>query len=73
VTPGSAKALIAEGEWRGSIARQRRGENGFGYDPVFVDAELGLSAAELSATQKNQRSHRGKALVELSRMLRQQQ
>jgi XTP/dITP diphosphohydrolase len=73
VTPGSAKALIAEGEWRGSIARQRRGENGFGYDPVFVDAELGLSAAELPATQKNQRSHRGKALVELSRMLRQQQ
>jgi XTP/dITP diphosphohydrolase len=72
VTPGPAEALIAKGEWRGSIARQRRGGNGFGYDPVFIDAELGLSAAEMTATQKNQRSHRGKALVELSKMLRQQ-
>jgi len=72
VTPDDAKPMIAKGEWRGYIAEQRTGEGGFGYDPVFVDPELGLSAAQLTATQKNQRSHRGKALVELSRLLRQQ-
>lgn len=72
VTPEAKEPLIARGEWRGYIAQQRLGEGGFGYDPVFVDAELGRSAAQLSATQKNQRSHRGKALAELSRLLRQQ-
>jgi XTP/dITP diphosphohydrolase len=70
VTPDSDDAVIAEGSWRGSIARQRIGEGGFGYDPVFVDAELGVTSAQLSAEEKNQRSHRGKALAELARLLR---
>jgi XTP/dITP diphosphohydrolase len=69
VTPDSDDAVIAEGSWRGSITRQRIGEGGFGYDPVFIDAELGVSAAQLNAEEKNQRSHRGKALVELARLL----
>jgi XTP/dITP diphosphohydrolase len=69
VTPDSDETVIAEGSWRGSIARQRIGEGGFGYDPVFIDAELGVTAAELSAEEKNQRSHRGKALAELARLL----
>ena len=69
VTPDSDAALIAEGSWRGSIARQRIGEGGFGYDPVFIDAELGVTSAQLSADEKNQRSHRGKALAELARLL----
>lgn len=69
VTPDSDTALIAEGSWRGSIARQRTGTGGFGYDPVFVDAELGVTSAQLSAEEKNQRSHRGKALAELARLL----
>ncbi len=69
VTPDSDDALIAEGSWRGSIARQRIGEGGFGYDPVFVDAELGVTSAQLTAEEKNQRSHRGKALAELARLL----
>jgi len=69
VSPGSDDALIAEGSWRGSIARQRIGEGGFGYDPVFVDAKLGVTSAQLSAEEKNQRSHRGKALAELARLL----
>jgi XTP/dITP diphosphohydrolase len=69
VTPDSDAALIAEGTWRGSIARQRIGEGGFGYDPVFIDAELGVTSAQLSADEKNQRSHRGKALAELARLL----
>jgi XTP/dITP diphosphohydrolase len=69
VTPDSDAALIAEGSWRGSIARQRTGAGGFGYDPVFIDAELGVTSAQLSAEEKNQRSHRGKALAELARLL----
>ncbi len=69
VTPESDAALIAQGSWRGSIARQRSGANGFGYDAVFIDAELGVSSAQLSAAEKNRRSHRGKALAELARLL----
>jgi XTP/dITP diphosphohydrolase len=69
VTPDSDDALIAQGSWRGSIARQRSGEGGFGYDPVFIDVELGVTSAQLSAEEKNQRSHRGKALAELARLL----
>lgn len=72
VTPDAAEPLVARGEWRGSIARDRLGEHGFGYDPVFIDAELGVRAAELTGDEKNRRSHRGKALGELSRLLREQ-
>lgn len=73
VTPGNDTPLIATGSWRGSIARERRGEGGFGYDPVFIDPELGVTSAQLSAQQKNQRSHRGQALAELARLLKQRQ
>ena len=61
--------LLAEGRWEGSIAAAPAGAGGFGYDPVFVDAESGLTAAELTPAQKNARSHRGKALVALQRLL----
>ena len=70
VTPDGAEPLIAEGEWRGRILRERRGDGGFGYDPVFLDIELGCSSAELNADEKNARSHRGKALKALARKLR---
>lgn len=70
VMPGDTDALIASGMWRGIIAQQRQGDGGFGYDPVFIDTELGLAAAELSAAEKNSRSHRGKALAELVTLLR---
>ena len=69
VTPDSDDSLIGQGSWRGSIARHRIGDGGFGYDPVFIDAELGVTSAQLSAEEKNQRSHRGKALAELARLL----
>jgi XTP/dITP diphosphohydrolase len=49
---------------------ERRGDGGFGYDPVFFDPELGRSSAELSADEKNARSHRGQELQELARQLR---
>lgn len=57
--------LIAEGLWEGRILRERRGGNGFGYDPVFLDPENGVSAAELAPPIKNAISHRGRALAEL--------
>ncbi|HEY9733994.1 MAG TPA: RdgB/HAM1 family non-canonical purine NTP pyrophosphatase [Drouetiella sp.] len=48
-------------EWRGVIARDERGENGFGYDPIFYLPDLDQTSAEISAEQKNARSHRGQA------------
>jgi XTP/dITP diphosphohydrolase len=66
----NSEPVIAEGEWRGDILRRRQGCGGFGYDPVFFDPELGCSSAELSAAQKDARSHRGKALQSLVRKLR---
>jgi len=71
IMPDDGDPVIAEGEWRGAILRERRGENGFGYDPVFLDPESGLSAAELDSEQKNQRSHRGKALARLVQQMKQ--
>ena len=69
VEPGSDDALLAHGSWRGRIAQQRQGGGGFGYDPVFIDTELGVAAAELSSEEKNRRSHRGQALAELVSLL----
>ena len=54
--------VIAEGRWQGELIAQPRGEGGFGYDPHFLLPTLGKTAAELSAEQKNQLSHRGQAL-----------
>jgi XTP/dITP diphosphohydrolase len=58
---------LATGRWQGRIALQARGDNGFGYDPVFIDPESGLTAAELTAAQKNARSHRSRAAAEFLR------
>jgi XTP/dITP diphosphohydrolase len=69
VAPGQDEPVIAEGEWRGRILAKPQGEGGFGYDPLFLVPELGCSSAELSAEEKNRRSHRGKALRELARKL----
>jgi XTP/dITP diphosphohydrolase len=51
-----------EGRCEGKIALAPRGAGGFGYDPIFIDAELGRTFAELSPREKSSRSHRGKAL-----------
>ena len=50
------------GECLGSILRERVGAGGFGYDPVFMSREYGLSMAELESSVKNEISHRGKAV-----------
>jgi XTP/dITP diphosphohydrolase len=52
--------FVAEGDCVGTIARERRGKNGFGYDPVFLLPD-GRMMAELSGTEKNLISHRGAA------------
>ena len=54
--------IIAEGQWHGVILEVRRGEGGFGYDPLFLDPVLGQSVAEISTEDKNRVSHRGQAL-----------
>ena len=61
--------VISEGIWEGSIALTPRGQGGFGYDPVFVDGASGKTAAELDATAKNARSHRGAAMQLLKEKL----
>ncbi|QNN47744.1 RdgB/HAM1 family non-canonical purine NTP pyrophosphatase [Thermomonas brevis] len=63
--------LVAEGTWEGRILRERRGGNGFGYDPVFFSPAHGCGAAELPADVKNRDSHRGVALAKLRDGLRQ--
>lgn len=70
VSSADAEPVVAEGEWRGRILRERRGDGGFGYDPIFFDMELKRSSAEMSADEKNARSHRGNALRALARQLR---
>ncbi len=54
--------IICEGEWHGEIIDAPRGAGGFGYDPYFLVPDLNQTAAEISAEEKNTRSHRGKAL-----------
>lgn len=62
--------LISEGVWEGEIASGPRGAGGFGYDPVFYLPELGYSAAELDAEEKNRLSHRALAFVHLRESLK---
>ncbi|MCL7713099.1 RdgB/HAM1 family non-canonical purine NTP pyrophosphatase [Stenotrophomonas mori] len=61
--------LVCEGSWEGRIIEAPRGSNGFGYNPVFLDEALGLTAAEMQPEQKNGRSHRAKALLRLRQQL----
>jgi XTP/dITP diphosphohydrolase len=68
--PEDPRPLVAEGIWRGEIARAPRGSNGFGYDPLFYLKDLGRTAAELAPEHKNRISHRGLALQKLLESLR---
>jgi XTP/dITP diphosphohydrolase len=63
------KLLTAEDYLQGEIAYDERGENGFGYDPLFLLPDRGLRTAELSPEEKNAISHRGKALRKLVALL----
>jgi XTP/dITP diphosphohydrolase len=68
--PDDPVPVLAEGHWRGRILRAPRGDNGFGYDPLFWVAEHGRSAAELAPALKNRLSHRARAAAALLRALR---
>lgn len=61
---------ITEGTIEGRIGYEEKGENGFGYDPIFFVPEYGCTTAELSEEQKNQISHRGKALTAMKAALK---
>jgi XTP/dITP diphosphohydrolase len=60
-------ALVYEGRCEGLIGTELRGDRGFGYDPLFYYAPLGKTFAELSLHEKNDISHRGKAMLELKK------
>lgn len=68
--PEDPAPIIATARWHGVIVRDPRGSGGFGYDPHFFLPELGCSAAELPAAQKNRLSHRGQAMASLLDALR---
>ncbi|SDB18766.1 XTP/dITP diphosphohydrolase [Streptococcus henryi] len=59
------ESLVVEADWPGYIATELKGDNGFGYDPLFLVGETGRHAAELSAEEKNDISHRGLAVKKL--------
>jgi XTP/dITP diphosphohydrolase len=61
--------LVAEARWHGEVLSAPRGAGGFGYDPLFFVPELGRTAAELPAAEKNRISHRGLALHTLRQRL----
>ena len=63
--------LICQGTWEGRILFEERGENGFGYDPVFYVPTHDCASAELSKEVKNQLSHRGQALRQLAEAMKQ--
>ncbi|MEO8847768.1 MAG: RdgB/HAM1 family non-canonical purine NTP pyrophosphatase [Casimicrobiaceae bacterium] len=54
--------MFAEGRWDGRVIDVARGDGGFGYDPLFEDPQSGMTGAEIPLAQKNEVSHRGKAM-----------
>lgn len=59
------RLLTARGELKGAITAEPRGESGFGYDPIFMPEDFGLTVAELGAEEKNRISHRARAALNL--------
>ena len=60
--PHRGEDLIEMGEMPGSLIEEARGDKGFGYDPIFLPTGSLLTSAELSAAEKDERSHRGRAM-----------
>jgi len=63
--------LVVEGQMPGQVIKEVRGENGFGYDPIFVPQGLTKTSSELSDSEKDKISHRGIALRKISVILKQ--
>lgn len=66
--PGG-ELLFTEGYCAGEIISEERGNNGFGYDPIFLIPDIGLTMAELTTEQKNRISHRSQAVLAARRVL----
>ena len=64
------RTITVRGVIEGRIGYEQKGENGFGYDPIFYLPEYGCTTAQLSPEQKNEVSHRGKALCAIKRKLK---
>jgi XTP/dITP diphosphohydrolase len=64
-----AREVVVRGECEGEIIHTRRGDGGFGYDPVFYVEQYGRTMAELTMDEKNEISHRAKALQQLVELL----
>ncbi|MBR7178630.1 MAG: RdgB/HAM1 family non-canonical purine NTP pyrophosphatase [Oscillospiraceae bacterium] len=69
VTP-DGEVIQARGEIHGELTREPRGENGFGYDPIFYYPPAGMTTAEMSSEEKHKVSHRGNALKVFYEMLK---
>jgi len=61
--------MICEGIWHGRILFEAKGDNGFGYDPLFFVPKLNCASAELDKVTKNKISHRGLAVKQLVNFL----
>ena len=70
--PENHKIRICEGVYEGRIAEKPVGDNGFGYDPVFYNIELGKTNAQMTMEGKNSVSHRGKALEKAKVILKEE-
>jgi XTP/dITP diphosphohydrolase len=64
------REIVVQGDVRGEIAAQLRGENGFGYDPLFYYPPIGKTFGEITEREKNELSHRGRAARALLEALR---
>lgn len=67
----NGEAFTTKGNFEGRIGYEEKGENGFGYDPIFYVPEFGCYSAELSPEQKNAISHRGEALRKMKEKIEQ--
>lgn len=63
------KELVALGEMRGNLLDAPIGENGFGYDPIFVPTGYDITSAQMSGAEKDAISHRGNALIQLAQQI----
>ena len=65
----NGETVTTSGTIEGLIGYEEKGENGFGYDPIFYVPEYGCTTAELTLEQKNEASHRGKALRKMKEII----
>ena len=65
VASPTKESLVVEADWAGYINFEPKGENGFGYDPLFLVGETGKTSAELTMEEKNAQSHRAQAVQKL--------